>query len=88
MNDSVHARSQFYFANTALLYQTESDSHVANLCPGDDVALTCRTSNTMVFTWLVTDGDGSETVCSASAAGTVICGPMNVFSIEMAPTLL
>ena len=86
MNDSVHARSQVYFANTALLYQAESDSHVANLCPGGDVTFTCRTSSTMVFTWIVVDGDGSATTCAALTTGTVIfptCGPMDVFSVNV-----
>ena len=39
----------------------------------------------MVFTWLVTDGNGSQTICTVSATGTIgppPCGPMNVFSVN------
>ena len=40
----------------------------------------------MLFSWLVTDGDGTETTCAASTTGTVIvptCGPMDVFSVNV-----
>ena len=69
-----------------MLYQTESDSYAANLCPGDNITFTCRTSNTMVFTWLVIDGDGGQTICTVSTTGTIgppPCGPMNVFSVNV-----
>ena len=77
---------RFLFANTALLYQAESDSYAANLCPGDDITFTCRTSSTLTFTWLVIDGDGTPTTCTASTDGQLTvptCGPMNVFSVSV-----
>ena len=77
---------RFSFANTALLYQTESDFYAANLCPGDDVTFTCSTSSTLTFTWLVTDGDGARTTCTASTDGQLTvptCGPMDIFSVNV-----
>ena len=62
-----------------------TSSCTTNPCPGDDITFTCRTSNTLTFTWLVTDGDGSETACVATT-GTIIvptCGPMDVFSVNV-----
>ena len=40
----------------------------------------------MVFTWLVTDGDGTQTTCVAATHGAITvptCGPMDVFSVSV-----
>ena len=63
-----------------------TSSCTTNPCPGDDIIFTCSTSSTMVFTWLVTVGNGTPTICAALTTGTVTdqpCGPMNVFSVSV-----
>ena len=63
-----------------------TSSCTTNLCPGDDIIFTCTTSNTMLFSWLVTDSNGLQTTCAASTAGQLTvptCGPMDVFTVDV-----
>ena len=63
-----------------------TSSCTTNLCPGDDIIFTCKTSSTLTFTWLVIDGDGARTTCTAFTDGIITdptCGPMNVFSLSV-----
>ena len=60
-----------------------TSSCTTNPCPGDDIIFTCRTSSAMLFSWLVTDGDGARTTCSAFTDGEIERGPMDVFLVNV-----